>query len=152
MNAKEKKQVLEVLKGNMKSLSSQTQTLSKALQSKEPEKKKKKMTLPEEFLCESNEETQETQAINKFEQVIDSYSKTVFLSSNTLDLLKFWFEFSTVYPNIANVAKKILALPATQFESERNFSLSGRTLESRRSRSLPENVDYLLFTKSNHKL
>ncbi len=136
----------------MKSLSSQTQTQSKALQSKEPEKKKNKMTWSQEFLYESDEETEETQAVNKFEQEIDSYSKTVFLTSNTTDLLKFWFEFSTVYPNIANVAKKIWALPATQFEKEINFILSGRTLESRRSRLLPENVDYLLFIKSNHKL
>jgi hypothetical protein len=45
------------------------------------------------------------------------------------------------------MAKKILAIPATQFESERNFSASGRTLESRRNRLSPENVDHLLFIK-----
>jgi hypothetical protein len=93
----------------------------------------------------------ESEAVDNFEQEIDSYLKAIILSSNTSDLFKFWFEHSTVYLNIANVAQRILALPATQFESERNFSLSGRTLESR-THLLPENVDYLLFTQSNYKL
>jgi hypothetical protein len=152
LSENDKKVVIEILKENMKSLSSQTQTVAKPLLSKEPEKKKKKMTLSEEFLYESEEEIEESEDVDNFEQEIDSYLKAVILSSNKSDLLKFWFEYSTVYPNIANVAKKILALPATQFESERNFSLSGRTLESRRTRLLPENVDYLLFIKSNYKL
>ena len=53
---------------------------------------------------------------------------------------------------IAILAKKYLAVPATrQFESERNFSMSGRTLESRRCSRSPENVD-LLFIRKNHKI
>ncbi len=39
----------------------------------------------------------------------------------------------------------------TQFESERNFSSSGRTLEDRRSRLSLQNVDKLLFIKSQLK-
>ena len=67
------------------------------------------------------------------------------------NILKFWYDYAKVYPNIAKLAKKYLAVPATQFESERNFSFSGRALESRRSLS-PENVDLLLFIRSNYKL
>ncbi len=39
----------------------------------------------------------------------------------------------------------------TQFEYERNFSSSGRTLEDGRSRLSPQNVDKLLFIKSQLK-
>ncbi len=39
----------------------------------------------------------------------------------------------------------------TQFKSERNFSCSGKTLENRRSRLSPQNVDKLLFIKSQLK-
>jgi hypothetical protein len=39
----------------------------------------------------------------------------------------------------------------TQFESERKFSSSGRTLEDRRSRLSYENVDKLLIIKSQLK-
>ncbi len=35
----------------------------------------------------------------------------------------------------------VLSLPETQFEFERNFNSSGRTLEDRRSRLSPENID-----------
>ncbi len=48
--------------------------------------------------------------------------------------------------------KKILAIPATQFESERNFSANGRTLKSRRNRLSPENIDHLLFIRKNLKI
>jgi hypothetical protein len=49
---------------------------------------------------------------------------------------------------IAKIAKIVLSVPKTQFESERNFSISGRTLEDRHSSLSTENVDKLLFIKS----
>jgi len=52
---------------------------------------------------------------------------------------------------LAKIAKIVLSVPATQFESERNFSISGRTLEDRRSSLSHENVDKLLFIKSQLK-
>jgi hypothetical protein len=55
---------------------------------------------------------------DEYEKEVELYSKAVL--TGTSDLLKFWFEYS----NIANVAKQVLALPTTQFESERNFSCS----------------------------
>ena len=68
------------------------------------------------------------------------------------NILKFWYDYAKIYPNIAKFAKKYLAVPATQFESERNFSFSGRTLESRRCTLSPENGDFLLFIRSDYKL
>ncbi len=52
---------------------------------------------------------------------------------------------------LAKIAKIVLSVPETQFESERNFSISCRTLEDRRSSLSPENVDKLLFIKSQLK-
>jgi hypothetical protein len=80
------------------------------------------------------------------------YLKTSCSNTESTGLLKFWVNFSYVYPNIAKMAKKILAIPATQFESERNFSANGRTLKSRRNRLSPENVDLLLFIRKNLKI
>ncbi len=52
---------------------------------------------------------------------------------------------------LAKTAKIVLSVPKTQFESERNFSISGTTLEDRRSSLSPENVDKLLFIKCQLK-
>jgi hypothetical protein len=151
LNETEKEEVMNVLVENMKSLSIKNQPKSKTqiTIANEPPEKKHKKTLSESFLYDSDDEQEVAETGDEYEKEVELYSKAVF--TGTSDLLKFWFEYSTLYPNIANVAKKVLALPATQFESERNFSCSGRTLESRRCRLSPENVDYLLFIKSNHK-
>jgi hypothetical protein len=109
------------------------------------------MPLSEAFLYESDEESN-AEEMNEYEKELDLYLKANFSSTESTDLLKFWLNFSNVYPNIAKMAKKVLAIPATQFESERNFSASGRTLESRRNRLSPENVDHLLFLRKNLKI
>ncbi len=109
------------------------------------------MPLSEAFLYESDEESN-AEEMNEYEKELDLYLKANFSSTESTDLLKFWLNFSNVYPNIAKMAKKVLAIPATQFESERNFSASGRTLESRRNRLSPENVDHLLFIRKNLKI
>jgi hypothetical protein len=56
-----------------------------------------------------------------------------------------------IYKKLAKIAKIGLSVPETQFEYERNFSISGRTLEDRRSSLSPENVDKLLFIKNSTK-
>ncbi len=70
---------------------------------------------------------------------------------NTEHILYFWKNNAIKYSKLAKVAKIVLSLPETQFESERNFNSSGRTLEDRRSRLTPENIDKLHFIKSQLK-
>jgi hypothetical protein len=70
---------------------------------------------------------------------------------NAEDILYFWKNNTNKYCKLAKIAKIVLSVPKTQFESERNFSISGRTLEDRRSCLSPENVDKLLFIKSQLK-
>ncbi len=129
-------------------MTSQSHDGSQQIQSQEQVVKKRKLTNFEESLYETIEEN-ETANEDQIQTEIEFYSKAVIPANESFDFLKFSFKYSTTYPNISRLAKIILSLPATQFESERNFSISGRTLEPRRCRLLPENVDYLLFIKSN---
>jgi hypothetical protein len=78
----DKKEVLEVLKENMKSLSTQIEIESQTLRSKEPVKKKQKMILSQQFLCESHEESEETEPSHEYENEIDSYIKSKISTSN----------------------------------------------------------------------
>ncbi len=82
------------------------------------------MSLSEAFLYESEEESNTAEEMNEYEKELDLYSKANFSNTELTDLFKFWLNFSNVYPNIAKILKKILAIPAAQFESERNFSAS----------------------------
>ena len=52
---------------------------------------------------------------------------------------------------LASVASKLLAIPATSTPSERVFSVAGRIVEERLTNLNPENVDALLFIHSNHR-
>ncbi len=118
-------------------MKSQNQNESQKSSSESSKPKKQKIPLSEEFFYESEEVMEDVVNEDMFEKEIDMYTNSMYTNSKVInpkepDLLKFWFDSSLIYPNIAEVAKKVLALPATQFESERNFSMSGRTLESRR--------------------
>jgi hypothetical protein len=113
--------------------------------------KKKKLKIQENsFLEDLNDSEEECEQQNEsLRDEINNYlcAKTL----NTEHILYFWKNNAIKYSKLAKVAKIVLSVPATRFESERNFSSSGRTLEDRRSRLSPENVDKLLFIKSQLK-
>jgi hypothetical protein len=67
------------------------------------------------------------------------------------DVLNFWRSKAGQLPRLANVAKILLAIPATETSSERVFSIAGRTLEDRRSRLNPDTVDDLMFVHELNK-
>ena len=81
----------------------------------------------------------------------EHYFNAKFKPEKTDDLLKFWYLNSTKFPVLFQVAKKLLAVPATEFESERNFSITGRVCESRRSSLDPIHVDQAVFIKNHLK-
>ena len=64
------------------------------------------------------------------------------------DILKFWKDSSKLYPKLAAVARFILACPASSAPSERSFSQAGWTVNLRRTRLAPRNLDALLCIKS----
>ena len=66
------------------------------------------------------------------------------------DILTYWREKEAELPLLSNVAKSILAIPASN-TSERSFSTAGRVVEERRTRLAANSVDALLFLNSQAK-
>jgi DNA-directed RNA polymerase subunit M/transcription elongation factor TFIIS len=64
--------------------------------------------------------------------------------------IKFWKENEKKFPRLSILANKLFSVPATNLSSERNFNFAGLTLTDRRSQIDPENVDKLLFIRSNY--
>ncbi|CAF2440996.1 unnamed protein product [Rotaria sp. Silwood2] len=66
-----------------------------------------------------------------------------------MNLLQYWDANKSIYPNLARVAKKILAIPASNTSVERLFSDSGNTITDRRTRLDVDKINNLLFIKRN---
>ena len=64
------------------------------------------------------------------------------------DLLAFWKYHEKFYPRIARVARFTLACPASSAPAERSFSQAGWTVNVRRTRLAPKNVNALLCIRS----
>ena len=57
------------------------------------------------------------------------------------DILAWWKLNAPKYPDLARVAKDVLAVPASTVASEAAFSTSGRTLSAVRNRLKPETLE-----------
>ena len=68
--------------------------------------------------------------------------------SDQLPLLQWWRKHATVFPALATVARKVMAVMATSAASERNFSQAGIIVDERRSNLSPCSVDNILFLNS----
>ena len=67
-----------------------------------------------------------------------------------LDAIVYWqAEGSKKYPNMARIARRSLACPASSVFSERLFSEAGTIYEDKRMRLLPRNCERLLFLHHN---
>ncbi|XP_051574115.1 E3 SUMO-protein ligase ZBED1 isoform X1 [Myxocyprinus asiaticus] len=66
--------------------------------------------------------------------------------------LAWWKSNKSVYPNLAVLAKRYLAVPATSVHSERLFSAEGDVVNANRSALLSDDVDVLIFLKKNFKI
>ena len=63
--------------------------------------------------------------------------------------LKWWGEKQRLYPNVARLAKRYLACPASSVPSERIWSLAGNIVTKKRSCLSPENINMLIFLNKN---
>lgn len=68
---------------------------------------------------------------------------------NSLCILQWWKKYEEMFPTLAQVARKLLVIPATNTSSERIFSVAGHTLNKRRTCLNPHKLDRLLFLHSN---
>ena len=71
------------------------------------------------------------------------------IDANPLD---WWKAHDKQFPSLAKVARRILLIPASSAESERNFSTTGILTEKRRARLGPENVRSMLFVNKNRAI
>jgi hypothetical protein len=63
------------------------------------------------------------------------------------DILLWWREHKQSYPILSIMARDIMVVPVSTVSSESCFSLTGRILEERRRRLLPEHVEMLTCIK-----
>jgi len=61
------------------------------------------------------------------------------------DLLSFWSIRSSQWPHLASVAQDLLGVPASSTSSEQSFSVTGCTVNERRTQLRGDSVDGLLF-------
>ena len=59
--------------------------------------------------------------------------------------LKWWKEYNYKFPNVGNIAKKLLCIPATSTPSERLFFTAGHVVNSKRACLDPDNVEMLFL-------
>ncbi|KAL7644869.1 UNVERIFIED_CONTAM: hypothetical protein RMT77_004686 [Armadillidium vulgare] len=71
------------------------------------------------------------------------------LVHRTCDPLPWWEENKRLYPNLYEIAIRLLCIPATSVPSERIFSKAGQTLNDRRSRLTSSKISQILFLNSN---
>ena len=63
--------------------------------------------------------------------------------------LRWWAIHATTYPSLAELARIVLAIPGSQIECERVFSLAGLLTARLRSRMSPENLGSIVFLSKN---
>lgn len=78
---------------------------------------------------------------------------SVFINSHyesqlsSFDILLWWRDHKLTYPVLSIMARDIMSVPVSTVSSESCFSLTGRIIEERRRRLLPENVEMLTCLK-----
>jgi hypothetical protein len=63
--------------------------------------------------------------------------------------LEWWRIYHAQYPNIWNLAQRILSIPATSAPAERVFSAASNIVNKKRVNLKPESVDLLIFLRGN---
>lgn len=85
---------------------------------------------------------------NTLKQEVDKY-KTLDINPVNYEPLDWWKANDKAFPNLAKLAKIILAIPATSAPSERNFSYAGILITNKRSQLSPTKVEKILFVHDN---
>lgn len=70
-------------------------------------------------------------------------------ASQEVSPLSWWAAHAKLYPTIAELARIVLAVPGSQIECERIFSLAGLLTSQLRNRMSPENMGSLVFLSRN---
>ncbi|CAF4071187.1 unnamed protein product [Rotaria sordida] len=121
---------------------------------KEKKQMKKNMhliySLDEIFDAPNDENYLQTQPTEKTE--LDLYLEDITRIDNNMNVLSYWNSNKSLYPNLAQIAKRVLSIPATNTSVERLFSHSGNTITNRRTCLDANKVNHLLFIKRNLRI
>jgi hypothetical protein len=128
------------------------QNMIEKIENKNTEKQFSDQTIDFDFCIESfadnmSVEVSDSQELNEIQTYLNSNDM---MSSKSI--LQFWSENRLKYPRLYVLANRLSSIPATNLSSERNFNYSGLTLTDKRSRLEPNNVNKLLFIRSNYDL
>lgn len=93
-------------------------------------------------LSNCNTNSTVTNEITKFSHVTEEID----------DILMWWRHNVCNYPVMANLAKIILATPATSAPAERIFSLAGDIVTKKRSNLSSFKLNYIIFIHENYNL
>lgn len=93
-----------------------------------------------------------SQKFNDSNIEVQNYLDSTFKYSSDFSIFKYWDENKVIYPRLYKLSKELSLILATNLSSERNFNYAGLTLSDKRSRLDPQNVDKLLFIRSNFDL
>lgn len=78
---------------------------------------------------------------------IHDYMKKKIVFPKNGDILKWWQDHSIIYKLLSRLALGLLPIPASSAASERIFSETSRTLETRRQLLSPDSLDTLVFLR-----
>ena len=119
------------------------------------EKNKKKTKLQDFLHTAGNKNSTQNNNLSNEEMLMQT-ELDVYLKADLADPdscpLEWWKEHCTNFPKMANVAKVLLAVPASQSTSERIFSVAGRIVTEERTCLLAENMKKLVFIHNNAKI
>ena len=74
---------------------------------------------------------------------VDAYIMST--DGSQAELLTYWETKSAVWTRLSHVVRGVLCIPAASTASERAFSLTGRTIDDRRTQLSEDSVDGLMF-------
>ena len=114
----------------------------KQMQGEEPAKKKKKETAMSFLLGMTTQDDSDSST------EVDRFVAESQLQPDD-DALEWWGRNEHRFPMVANLARRLLCVPATSVPSERIFSTAGMIVNNLRSSLSPDNVDMLIFLNKN---
>jgi hypothetical protein len=100
----------------------------------------------------TNSNIENTTAIDTSQEQLDKEMASYTLlpvADKKYDLLVFWKQHASTYPNLAAISRRVHAIPATSVPCERLFSTAGVIVSDLRSSLLPDTVSKLMFLNKN---
>jgi hypothetical protein len=96
------------------------------------------------------EDEEEDEIVEEEASEVDQYLLLPQLSEGmAFDLLAWWKKQSTMWPNLAKMARQYLALPATSAGVERLFSNGGQIHSSLRKSTKEQTLEMMLYISQN---